>query len=271
MTLDCGPSITSAAHLEAAIRRQTVHEDGARRRGAIIESSTVKPSNDRRRSLPSRSPGPSKPKCRYGRRQHRHGIDRPSDLDDRARAEQRDPLEFGRRRVETRRTAETHMHAEHDRRFGERTGHVVVVADIGHRRPARSPNSSSIVSTSASACSGCDASLSMLTTGTVAARQPLDDGVVEDPSRDQAVIAGHDLGDVFDRLAGVEADLLASGVDRMTAELHDGHLRRMTGAVRRLLEDQRRALAFERATEIARSGESPGSSTESQFIDRQVR
>ena len=78
---------------------------------------------------------------------------------------------------------------------------------------------------------------------------PHDRGVVEDPSGDHRVVPGHDPHDVLDGFAGVEADLLAPGVDRVTAELHDRHLHRVPGPVRRLLEDQRGSLALERSAE----------------------
>ena len=63
------------------------------------------------------------------------------------------------------------------------------------------------------------------------------------------VVALHDPGDVLDRLADVEPDLLAAGVDRVAAELDDGHLHRVAGAVRRLLEDQRDARPGQRPSE----------------------
>ena len=91
---------------------------------------------------------------------------------------------------------------------------------------------------------------SMLTTGTSTA--PARRSTTEWSNTRAAingVVALHDPGDVLDRLADVEADLLAARVDGMTTELDDGHLHRVTGAVRRLLEDQRDALAGERATE----------------------
>jgi hypothetical protein len=47
--------------------------------------------------------------------------------------------------------------------------------------------------------------------------------VVEHPRREQAVMAGHHVGHVFDRLAGVETDLFAT-CTRGVHRLHDGHL-----------------------------------------------
>ena len=90
-------------------------------------------------------------------------------------------------------------------------------------------------------------------------RHPLDHTVVEHPRREHGVIAGHHPGDVLDRLADVEADLLAAGVHRVPTELHDGHLHRLAGAVRRLLEDQGDAEAGERRGEdrFARRGAAP--------------
>ena len=66
---------------------------------------------------------------------------------------------------------------------------------------------------------------------------------------EQRVVALQDPRDVLDRLADVETDLLATGVDGMPAELDDGHLHRVSSAVRRLLEDQRRTLPGQRPTE----------------------
>ena len=49
----------------------------------------------------------------------------------------------------------------------------------------------------------------MLTTGTVGDAAMRSRRVVEDPGGDHGVVARHDPGDVLDRLARVEADLLA--------------------------------------------------------------
>ena len=100
----------------------------------------------------------------------------------------------------------------------------------------------------------------MLTTGTsTTAAIRVDGQVIEHAGRDQGVVALQDPGDVLDGLAGVEADLLAAGVDGMPAELRDGDLHRVAGSVRRLLEDQRCALArqwpVERVDRLLRKGE----------------
>src|SRR5690606_18126814 len=73
---------------------------------------------------------------------------------------------------------------------------------------------------------------------------------------DHRVVSGHDLGDILDRLTGVETDLLAADVHGMSAELGDGDLGRVPRAVRRLLEDQGHTLGDaggrQRAAEIGR-------------------
>ena len=66
----------------------------------------------------------------------------------------------------------------------------------------------------------------------------LEDGVLEHPGRDHAVVPLQDAGDVLDRLAGVEPDFFAACVDGVTAELHHRHLGRVPGTSRRFLEDQ---------------------------------
>ena len=84
---------------------------------------------------------------------------------------------------------------------------------------------------------------------------PLDHRVIEDARREHRVVAGHHAGDVLDRLADVEADLLATRVHRVTAELDDGHLHRLAGAVGRLLEDQRDAQTGEHGRQVGPLGE----------------
>ena len=74
--------------------------------------------------------------------------------------------------------------------------------------------------------------------------------VVVDAGRHHPVVALQDARDVLDRLAGVEADLLAARVDGVPAELHDGHLGGVAGARRRLLEDERRARTLQRPAEV---------------------
>ena len=67
-----------------------------------------------------------------------------------------------------------------------------------------------MVSRSASACIGWARSDSMLTTGTgetAAIRSTT--CVIEDPGREDRVVAGEDAGHVLDRLARVDAHLLA--------------------------------------------------------------
>ena len=96
----------------------------------------------------------------------------------------------------------------------------------------------------------------MLTIGTRAdGRHPLDDAVIEHPRGEHAVVAGHHPGDVLDRLANVEPDLLATRVHGVTAELDDGHLHRLARAVRRLLEDQRDTRAGEHGRQVGPLGQ----------------
>ena len=147
-------------HLEAAVRRQAVHEDRARR-GQRHHRLVDREALERRDALllvvllPHRHP-------RVGV----HGVgavDRvvgrvptaPTD----AAPSSVEPLELGVVGVEARRAAEAQVHAEHRAHLAERAGDVVVVADVRDAScPARSPSSCCIVSASASACSGCDRS-----------------------------------------------------------------------------------------------------------------
>ena len=92
-------------------------------------------------------------------------------------------------------------------------------------------------------------------------RHPLEHRVVEHAGGEHGVEAGEDPGDVLHRLAVVEADLLAPGVDRVAAELDHGHLRRVAGARRRLLEDQRRPAPGERRGRAPRADGAARSST----------
>ncbi len=62
----------------------------------------------------------------------------------------------------------------------------------------------------------------------------------EHPGGDDGVVALEDAHDVLEGLAHVDADLLATRVDRVAAELDDRHLHRLSGAGGRLLEDQHR-------------------------------
>ena len=66
------------------------------------------------------------------------------------------------------------------------------------------------------------------------------------------MVALEDAHDVLDGLAHVDPDLVAAGVHRVAAELDDGHLHRVAGAQRRLLEDQGDALAVQRPAELGR-------------------
>ncbi len=118
----------------------------------------------------------------------------------------------------------------------------------GHGR-ASVPSASRRVSTSARAWQGCAASERRLTTGTSkplrveGGRHPHEDAVVEDPGAEDAVVAGQRAGHVLGRLARVQADLVALDVDGMPTEVDHGHLGGVAGAGRRLLEEQRHALA----------------------------
>src|SRR5688572_14013519 len=79
--------------------------------------------------------------------------------------------------------------------------------------------------------------------------------MVGDSGRDDVVIASEGPGDVLGRLARAEPDFLLLDVDRMAAQLDDGHLDRVAGARRRLLEDQGDALAVERPAKVAALGQ----------------
>ena len=109
-----------------------------------------------------------------------------------------------------------------------------------------------------------------MTTGTFAVRrQALDDRVLEHAGGDQGVVPLHDPGDVLDRLARVESDLLAACVHGMPAELGDRHLHRVAGAVGGLLEDQCHALSGQWRTE---RGDGPAGELEheSQLVGREI-
>ena len=73
--------------------------------------------------------------------------------------------------------------------------------------------------------------------------------VVEHSRRDDPVVAGKHPDHILHGLPGVESHLLATGVHRVTTELHDGHLHRVTGSIRRFLEHERDALALEGTSE----------------------
>ena len=77
-------------------------------------------------------------------------------------------------------------------------------------------------------------------------RHLLEGGVVEHARRDDRAEPGEGAGDVGDRLAHAEADLLGPHVDRVTAEADHGHLGGRPRAGRRLLEQQHDALAGQR-------------------------
>ena len=140
---------------------------------------------------------------------------------------------------------------EHRARLGQRAGHVVVVADPGHRPPGERPERLRMVSTSARRLQRVRAVGQHVDDRHRRDRgHALDHLVAEDPGGEHGVVAGHDPGDVLDGLAGVEAHLLAPRVDGMAAELEDRDLHRLAGAVRRLLEDQRRAPARQRAAQV---------------------
>ena len=128
-------------HLQPAVRRQAVHEAGAGRRASISAASTVKPSNACLRScflglLPHRHP-------RVGVHERRRRRRRRADRSDGSTvAEQLEPLALGVVPLVAGRAAEAHRRPEQHARLGERTGDVVVVADVGDacvRRAARRP------------------------------------------------------------------------------------------------------------------------------------
>ena len=71
--------------------------------------------------------------------------------------------------------------------------------------------------------------------------------MVEDPRAEDAVVAGQRAGDVLGGLPHVEADLGALDVDGVPAQVDHGHLGGVAGPGRRLLEEERHALAGQRA------------------------
>ena len=66
----------------------------------------------------------------------------------------------------------------------------------------------------------------------------LQDGVIEHPRGHTGVVAGQGVGDVLDRLPGVQTEFLGPYVDRVATQSEDGHLHRIAGPIRWLLEDQ---------------------------------
>ncbi len=176
-------------------------------------------------------------------------------LDDVAVTDHREAFQFDLVRVETCRTCETHVHAEQQRDLRQRTSHVGVVADVGDGSPderaeplthrQRVGERLQRVGPVGEHVDDRDGSA----VGVHRRDHPLDGRVLEDAGCDHGVVTGHDPSDVLHRFSRVEADLLAAGVDRVTAELHHCHLHRVAGSVGRLLEDQRGALAGERCAE----------------------
>src|SRR5688500_9248371 len=79
--------------------------------------------------------------------------------------------------------------------------------------------------------------------------------MVGDAGGDDLVIAGEGAGDVLGGLAAAEPDLLLLDIDRVAAELDHGHLGRVAGARRRLLEHQSDALARQRPAEVGALGQ----------------
>ncbi len=161
-------------------------------------------------------------------------------------AQQTEALEFRDRCVEAVRAGEPDVHAQHRGDLRERTSDVVEVADVCHGLAGERPET-------------------LLHRERVGERlervrvvgQHVDHGdvddcshpghgqVVEDPCRDDGVVALQDPGDVLHGLAGVEPDLLATGVDGVPTQLEHGHLHGVPGAVRGLFEDEGDALAGE--------------------------
>ena len=77
------------------------------------------------------------------------------------------------------------------------------------------------------------------------AGHPLHRGVGENPGADAAVVAGQSPSDVLDGLPDVHSHLASLDVHRMSAQLEDSHLHGIAGPGRRLLENQRHALALQ--------------------------
>ena len=188
-----------------------------------------------------------------------HGV-RPLDHDrrairhgDAATAEQQQPIQLGVIGPVAERARQVDLGAEQQAGLGEGAGDVVVVADPRHdpavERPQHLLHGQGVgerlervraVGEHVDDGHGGDGN------------HPLEQLVGEHPGGDDGVVALEDPHDVLERLAHVDADLLATRVDRVSTELDDGHLHRLAGAVGRLLEDQRRAEALERPAELVR-------------------
>ena len=79
--------------------------------------------------------------------------------------------------------------------------------------------------------------------------------VVEHAGTQDAVVAAERAGDVLGGLAPVEAHVGPGDVDRVAAQAHHRHLRRAAGAGRRLLEEQRHALAAQHLAQRVAGGQ----------------
>ena len=163
----------------------------------------------------------------------------------------RQPFELRVVGVVARRARVPQVHRRQRAHLAERTGHVVVVTD---------PRDGAAGQVAEQLLHGQHVGQCLEGMGAVgqhvddrdvdSGRESLHHGVVEDPRRDQRVVALEDAADVLNRLAHVEADLLAPRVHRVATELDDRDLHRVPGAVRGLLEDQRGTLPGERAAQL---------------------
>ena len=247
-------------HLEAAVRRQAVQEPGVGRGGVhqrlvdgeALEGSLALLSVD---LLAHRHPGVGVHEGCAG-----DGLERTVGHVDVAEPAQ--PGGLGVVPLVANWAGQPHPRPEQQARLGQRAGDVVVVADVGDLLGGESPPTCSMVNTSASACNGWARSDSRLTTGTVAtSTMRSSTACSKTRAASTRVVALEDPGDVLDRLARVEADLVRSGVDGMAAELHHGHLGRVPGAGRRLLEDAGPPRGHRAAGSSAASGRAARSST----------
>ena len=238
-------------HLEAAVRREAVQEVGAggglvHQRGVDGEALEGLLALLLVGLLPHRHP-----RVRVHERGAVDGLGgtvREGDV-----AEQLQALALDVVPLVAERAGEPDARPEQQADLGERAGDVVVVADVGDALPGE--RAADLLHRE-----GVGDRLQRV--GVVGQQvddrdvgdgdHPLQHAVLEDPRGEDGVVALQDPRDVLDGLPGVEADLLAARVDRVPAELHDGHLRGVAGPRRRLLEDQRRAEALERATEVGR-------------------
>ena len=69
----------------------------------------------------------------------------------------------------------------------------------------------------------------------------LDNPMFENSGSDQAVIARHNSRHIFNWLAGIETDFFATGINRMSTELHDSDLHAVSRSIGWLFKNQRGA------------------------------